>query len=61
MKISAKILLSVISMIIVSVLGIAGLGIWESTNYNEKISYERVDSASSSLSGEIADMLEHSR
>ncbi len=61
MKISVKILVFVIAMIIVSVLSIAGLGIWESTNYNEKVSLERVSSASSDLSGEIAGMLEHSK
>ncbi|MEA4971115.1 MAG: methyl-accepting chemotaxis protein [Candidatus Pelethousia sp.] len=61
MKISVKILVFVIAMIIVSVMSIAGLGIWESTNYNEKVSLERVSSASSDLSGAIEDMLEHSK
>ncbi len=61
MKISAKILLFAIAMIIISVSIIAGLSIIENTGYNEKISEERVASASSDLNKKIAEMLDRSK
>ena len=61
MKISTKILSFVIIMVLVSVSIIAGISIYENSNFNKRISYERVTTATESLSKEISQTMELSR
>lgn len=61
MKLSVKIPVFATAMVVISVLIIAGLSIAENAVYNEKIGYERVDSASDDLAKNIQHMLERSR
>ena len=59
-KITTKILVFGILMVIVSVTLVSGLIMMDSTNYNEKISNERVESALADLQDNINDMLTQS-
>lgn len=61
MKISTKILSFVIIMVLVSVSIIAGISIYENSNLNKEIGYERVTTAVESLSKEISQFMELSR
>jgi len=61
MKLSKKIPLFAILMIMISVVIIAGLSIVESYTYNKQVSYERVDSSINDLNKQIQLMLERSR
>ena len=54
MKISTKILSFVIIMVLVSVSIIAGISIYENSNLNKEIGYERVTTAVESLSKKIS-------
>ncbi|MEM5767617.1 MAG: cache domain-containing protein, partial [Bacillota bacterium] len=60
MKLSVRIPLFVIAMLAIAVLIIAGLSIIENLSYNEKVSYERVESSASDVNKQIQQMLEHS-
>ena len=61
MKLSRKIPLFTIAMVIISVLIVAGIGVAEDIAYNNQISYERVDSAVKDLEKQVQLMLERSR
>ncbi len=61
MKLSTKIPLLTIMMIVLSVVIIAGLGIVENLAYNKDVNYERVDSSTEDLGKQIQLMLEDSR
>lgn len=61
MKMSAKILLFAIVMIIISVGMIAGLVMIENSSYNQKVSYHQVNVATNALKNAINQQLEQSR
>lgn len=61
MKLSKKIPLFTILMIMISVIIIAGLSVAENYIYNKQVSYERVDSSINDLNKQIQLMLERSR
>ncbi len=61
MKLSVKIPVFAITIIVVSVLITAGLSIAENAAYNNKVGYERVTSASEDLNQYVGQMLERSR
>lgn len=61
MKLSKKIPLFTILMIMMSVIIIAGLSIAENLTYNKQVSYERVESSINDLNKQIQLMLERSR
>jgi methyl-accepting chemotaxis protein len=61
MKLSKKIPLFTILMIMISVIIIAGLSVTENYIYNKQVNYERVESAVNDLNKQIQLMLERSR
>ena len=61
MKLSKKIPLFTILMMMISIIIIAGLSIVENLNYNKQVSYERVESSINDLNKQIQLMLERSR
>ncbi|HBR01749.1 MAG TPA: hypothetical protein DD738_03980, partial [Ruminiclostridium sp.] len=61
MKLSKKIPLFTILMIIISVIIIAGLSIGENLTYNKQASYDRVESSINDLNKQIQFMLERSK
>ena len=60
MKLSTKICVVAIGMILVSVLIISGITIAENSAYNERVGYDRIQSASEALEDRIAQLLERS-
>lgn len=61
MKLSKKIPLFTIIMIVISVLIVAGVGVIKDISYNKQISYDRVNSAIKDLEKQVELMLENSK
>ncbi len=61
MKLSQKIPFFTISMILVSVLIVAGVGVAKDAAYNRQTSYERIDSSLQDLERQVQRMLERAR